>query len=741
MTTHPTKNTAGAAPVAIAIAPQIAREMGVNPSQVSAVMALLDDGNTIPFVARYRKEATGGLDEVQLRQIESRLDYLRSLIARQEAALKSIGEQGKLTPALEQAVRSAATLQRVEDLYLPYRPKRRTRAMTAREAGLEPLADVLLHPEKLKGSLAGLAATFVNDRVVDAEAALAGARDIVAEAVSEDAQVRSHVRAKTLNQGLLVVKLAAVGADPGRKYEMYHDFAMLLKDVPSHQLLAINRGEKEGALKAALAGPDEEILNDIGRLFNKDRRPAVAAQVQMAIADGYDRLIQPAVEREVRGSLTEKSDDQAILTFATNVKSLLLQAPLKRRRVLGIDPGFRTGCKVALVDGAGKYLASFAIFPHEPQKQWSEAKRQLRAAIEGGQVDVIAIGNGTAGRETEHLVAELIGELRAAGGKAGRDVAYTLVSEAGASVYSASPQAREEFPNLDVTVRGAISIARRLQDPLAELVKIDAKSIGVGLYQHDVDQKKLQQALDGVVEDAVNLVGVDVNTASAALLQYVAGIGKKVAQNIVEQREREGPFRSRADLKKVKGLGPKAFEQAAGFLRIPDSANPLDNTAIHPESYPVVKRLLDLLGIGLKAKDLPGLTARYMQQHRIEEVAELLEVGAPTLTDILEALQRPGRDPREDLPAPILRQDILSLDDLHEGMALQGTVRNVVDFGAFVDIGVKQDGLVHVSEMGPRYVRNPHEVVKVGDVVDVRVLKIEKERGRVSLTMKRENHE
>lgn len=741
MTTQPTKNTPGAAPAAIAIAPQIAREMGINPSQVSATMALLDDGNTIPFIARYRKEATGGLDEVQLRQIESRLDYLRSLIARQEAVLKSIGEQGKLTPALEQAVFSAATLQRVEDLYLPYRPKRRTRAMAAREAGLEPLADVLLHPEKLKGSLAALAAAFVNDQVTDAEAALAGARDIVAEAVSEDAQVRGHVRAKTLNQGILVVKLAAAGADPGRKYEMYHDFALPLKDVPSHQLLAINRGEKEGALKAALHGPDEEILNDIGRLFNKDRRPAVTTQVQMAIADGYDRLIQPAVEREVRGSLTEKSDEQAIHTFATNVKSLLLQAPLKRRRVLGIDPGFRTGCKVALVDEIGKYLASFAIFPHEPQKQWSEAKRQLRAAIEGGQVDVIAIGNGTAGRETEQLVAELIGELRAAGGKAGREVAYTLVSEAGASVYSASPQAREEFPTLDVTVRGAISIARRLQDPLAELVKIDAKSIGVGLYQHDVDQKKLQQALDGVVEDAVNLVGVDVNTASAALLQYVAGIGKKVAQNIVEQREREGSFRSRADLKKVKGLGPKAFEQAAGFLRVPGGANPLDNTAIHPESYPVVKRLLDLLGIGLKAKDLPGLVARYMQQHRIEEVAELLEVGAPTLTDILEALQRPGRDPREDLPAPVLRQDILSLDDLHEGMALQGTVRNVVDFGAFVDIGVKQDGLVHVSEMGPRYVRNPHEVVKVGDVVDVRVLKIEKERGRVSLTMKRENHE
>lgn len=701
-------------------------------------MALLDDGNTIPFIARYRKEVTDGLDEVQLRQIESRLEYLRNLYARQEAVLKSIAEQDKLTPALQQEIQAATTLQRVEDLYLPFRPKRRTRAMQARERGLEPLAEALLHPEKINGPLTALAAAFINQEVADAEAALAGARDIVAEVVSEDAQVRAYTRTRTLGQGILVVKLAKPAADPGQKYVMYHDFAMPLKDVPAHQLLAINRGEKEGVLKAALRTPDAEILSDIGRQFIQDRRSAAAAQVQLAIADGYERLIQPAIEREVRGSLTEKSDDQAIVTFATNVKSLLLQAPLKRQRVLGIDPGFRTGCKVALVDETGKYLGSFAIFPHEPQKHWSEAKRQLHAVIENGAVDVIAIGNGTASRETEQLVAEVIGELSAKNSKHSRDVAYTLVSEAGASVYSASPLAREEFPDLDVTVRGAISIARRLQDPLAELVKIDAKSIGVGLYQHDVDQKKLQQALDGVVEDAVNLVGVDVNTASAALLQYVAGIGKKVAQNIVEHRNEQGPFRSRNEVKKVKGLGPKAFEQAAGFLRVSDGANPLDNTAIHPESYAVVKRLLDLLGIGLKAKDLPGLVTRYLQQHRIEEVAELLEVGVPTLTDIVEALRRPGRDPRADLPAPVLRKDILSLDDLREGMALQGTVRNVVDFGAFVDIGVKNDGLVHVSEMGSRYVRNPHEVVKVGDVVDVRVLKIDRERGRVSLTMKRE---
>ena len=738
--TTPKPITAGPGPVAVPIPTLIAHELGISPMQVSATVALLDDGNTIPFIARYRKEATGGLDEVQLRQIESRLEYLRNLHARQEAVLKSIAEQGKLTPVLEQEIRAAVTLQRVEDLYLPYRPKRRTRAMQARERGLEPLAEALLHPDKLSGSLTALAATFIGQDVPDAEAALAGARDIVAEVVSEDAQVRAFARSKTLGQGILVVKLATPAADPGKKYEMYHDFAMPLKDVPAHQLLAINRGEKEGALKAALHGPDAEILSDIGRQFIKDRRSAAAAQVQAAIADGYERLIQPAVERDVRGGLTEKSDDQAILTFATNVKSLLLQAPLKRKRVLGIDPGFRTGCKVALVDETGKYLGSFAIFPHEPQKQWSEAKRQLRAVVENGHVDVIAIGNGTASRETEQLVAEVIGELRDSGGKAARDVAYTLVSEAGASVYSASPLAREEFPDLDVTVRGAISIARRLQDPLAELVKIDAKSIGVGLYQHDVDQKKLQQALDGVVEDAVNLVGVDVNTASAALLQYVAGIGKKVAQAIVEHRNEQGPFRSRQEIKKVKGLGPKAFEQAAGFLRVADGSNPLDNTAIHPESYAVVKRLLDLLGIGLKAKDLSGLVTRYMQQHRIEEVAELLEVGAPTLTDILEALTRPGRDPREELAAaPILRKDVLSLENLHEGMALQGTVRNVVDFGAFVDIGVKHDGLVHVSEMGPRYVRNPHEVVKVGDVVDVRVLKIDRERGRVSLTMKKES--
>lgn len=717
------------------IANTIARELTITPRQVADTIGLLDEGNTIPFIARYRKEVTGGLDEVQLRQIQHRLEYLRHLVERKAAVLKSIAEQEKLTPELEASITAATTLQQVEDLYLPYKPKRRTRAMIARERGLEPLANVLLDPPALQGELLALAATFVSDEVPDVEAALAGARDIVAEVVSEDAQVRAVVRTKTLNQGLVTVKLAAADADPGKKYEMYHDFAALLKDLPAHQLLAINRGEKEGALKVRVDGPDAQILADIGRRYIPNRRSPVAVQVATAIDDGYARLIQPSIERELRSTLTETSDDHAIATFTTNLRSLLLQPPLRRKRVMGIDPGFRTGCKVAIVDETGKYLAHFTIYPHEPQRQWSEAKRLLASAVSGAQIDVVAIGNGTASRESEQLVAEVIGEL--AESPARRDVAYALVNEAGASVYSASPLARAEFPDLDVSVRGAISIARRLQDPLSELVKIDAQSIGVGLYQHDVDQKKLQESLDAVVEDAVNLVGVDVNTASPALLRYVAGIGKKLAQNIVEHRDQHGPFQSRADIKKVKGLGPKAFEQAAGFLRVPDGKNPLDNTAIHPESYTVVRDLLELMGVGIKARDLPGLVSRFRQQNTLEDLAEVLGIGVPTLTDIFDALVKPGRDPRDDLPPPLLRHDVLSIDDLHEGMTLRGTVRNVVDFGAFVDIGVKHDGLVHVSQMGERYVHNPHDVVKVGDVVEVKVTKIDRERGRISLSMKK----
>ncbi len=713
----------------------IARELTITPRQVADTIDLLDEGNTIPFIARYRKEVTGGLDEVQLRQIQHRLEYLRHLAERKAAVLKSIAEQAKLTPELETSITAAATLQQVEDLYLPYKPKRRTRAMIARERGLAPLANVLLDPKALQGDLHVLAATFLSDDVPDVDAALAGARDIVAEVVSEDAQVRALVRSKTHDHGLVTVKLAAADADPGKKYEMYHDFAGLLKDLPAHQLLAINRGEKEGALKVRVDGPDEQLVAEIGRRYILNRRSPVATQVAAAIDDGYARLIQPSIERELRGTLTETSDDHAIATFTTNLRSLLMQPPLRRKRVMGIDPGFRTGCKVAIVDETGKYLAHFTIYPHEPQRQWSDAKRLLAAAISNAQVDVVAIGNGTASRESEQLVAEVIGEL--ADAKTRRDVAYALVNEAGASVYSASPLARAEFPDLDVSVRGAVSIARRLQDPLSELVKIDAKSIGVGLYQHDVDQKKLQESLDAVVEDAVNQVGVDVNTASPALLQYVAGIGKKLAQNIVDHRDQHGPFQSRTDIKKVKGLGPKAFEQAAGFLRIAEGKNPLDNTAIHPESYTAVRDLLDLMGVGIKARDLPGLVSRFRQQHKLKDLAGVLGIGVPTLTDILDALVKPGRDPRDDLPPPLLRHDVLSIDDLHEGMQLRGTVRNVVDFGAFVDIGVKHDGLVHVSQMGERYVHNPHDVVKVGDVVDVKVTKIDRERSRISLSMKK----
>lgn len=718
---------------------RIATELELTPAQVTGAIELLDAGNTIPFIARYRKEATGGLDEVQLRRIEARLAYLRNLAARVDTVLRSIAEQGKLTPELEARIRAAATLQEVEDLYLPYRPKRRTRATIARERGLEPLAVLLLadatNKKPLPTTPIDVASSFLGDDVPTPEDALAGARDIVAEMVSDDADVRGLARRLTQEEGYLISRLASEEADPEGKYQLYHDFSAPLRTLAPHQLLAINRGEKEGALKVRLEAPEDLILGQIETRYIRRRSPA-AAQVREAIEDGYDRLVRPAIERELRGGLTETADEHAIDVFATNLRNLLLQPPLRGKTVMGIDPGYRTGCKVAVVDPTGKYLDSTTIYPHQPQKRWAEAKATLGALCIRHNVDVIAIGNGTASRETESLVAELIGDLRQTGTYK-RKLAYTIVSEAGASVYSASSLAREELPQLDVSMRGAVSIARRLQDPLAELVKIDPRSIGVGLYQHDVDQKQLTQALDAVVEDAVNAVGVDVNTASPALLRYVAGIGKKLAENIVAHRDEHGPFRSRAELKKVRGMGEKTFQQAAGFLRVPGSRNRLDETAIHPESYPVVRQLFDLAGLNGRERNLPNLIARFRAENDLAELAELLEVGEPTLADIFDALIQPGRDPRDELPGPVLRQDVLSIEDLREGMVLKGVVRNVVDFGAFVDIGVKQDGLVHVSEMAERYVRNPHAVVAVGDVVEVRVIKVDKGRGRISLSMKK----
>jgi len=706
----------------------IAGELKLSRAQVAATVALFDDGNTMPFVARYRKEMTGGLDEEQLRQIDARLSYLRRLIERKEAVLRSIEEQGKLTPELTAAIDAAATLQAVEDLYLPYKPKRRTRATMARERGLEPLAELLLE-QKDPRPLDELAAGFLSGQVPDVEAAVAGARDILAERVTEDASVRGEARRLALEEAYVICKLAGdeADADPGGKYRLYHDVALPLAKLQPHQWLAINRGEADGALKVRLQLPDDDILDVMEVIFLRGPRTPVRDQVQAAVADGYKRLLVPSLERDLRATNTEQADDHAIQVFAANLRKLLLQPPLRGRVVMGIDPGYRTGCKVAVVDPTGKVLGTSTIYPHAPQKRWDDAKKMLRAAVEAAGVAVIAIGNGTASRETEQLVAELIAEISG--------IEYAIVSEAGASVYSASKLARQELPDMDVSMRGAVSIARRLQDPLAELVKIDPRSIGVGLYQHDVDQKRLSQALDAVVESVVNYVGVNVNTASPALLAYVAGLSQKVAANVVAYRDEHGPFQKRSELKKVKGLGPKAYEQAAGFLRVPESSNPLDNTPIHPESYPVVRKLLEVADTRLKARDMLNRVQSVRSELGLAGLAELLEIGELTLTDILDGLTRPGRDPRDDLPPSILRQDVLKMEDLREGMRLRGTVRNVVDFGAFVDIGVKQDGLVHVSKMADRYVRNPFEVVGVGDIVEVTVISVDLERGRIGLSM------
>jgi uncharacterized protein len=711
----------------------VAGELGLGQGQVAAAVALFDDGNTIPFVARYRKEVTGGLDEEQLRQIEARLGYLRRLRERKETVLKGIEEQGKLTPELAAAIEAATKLQAVEDLYLPYKPKRRTRATIARERGLEPLADTLL-AQKERRPLSELASGFLSDEVPDVESALAGAQDILAERMVEDAAVRGEARNLSLKRSYVVCQLAGEEAevDPNGKFRLYHDVALPLTEIQPHQWLAIQRGEAEGALKVRLDLPGDDIVDVMEVMYIRGPRTPVREQVEAAIADGFKRLLAPSLERDLRGVQTDQAGEHAIQVFSANLRGLLLQPPLKGKVVMGIDPGYRTGCKVAAVDATGKVLGTETIYPHQPQKRWAEAKKKLTSAIRAADVEVIAVGNGTASRETEQLAAELVGEVRAED----RKLEYAMVSEAGASVYSASKLARQELPDMDVSMRGAVSIARRLQDPLAELVKIDPRSIGVGLYQHDVDQKLLSAALDAVVESVVNYVGVDVNTASPALLGYVAGLSSKVASNVVAHRNEHGPFKKRSELKKVKGLGPKAFQQAAGFLRVPESSNPLENTPIHPESYPVVRRLLELAGTRIKARDMLGRVQALREEMGLAELADLLDVGQPTLADILDGLARPGRDPRDDLVPPVLRQDVLTIEDLREGMRLKGTVRNVVDFGAFVDIGVKQDGLVHVSKMADRYVRNPFEVVSVGDVVDVVVLSIDLERGRIGLSMR-----
>jgi uncharacterized protein len=716
------------------IVQRLAAELGFGLEQTIRTVALLDAGNTVPFITRYRKEATGSLDEEQIRRLAERLEYLRNLEARRAEVHAALEQGGHLTPELAAALAGAATLQQIEDIYLPFRPKKRTRAQAARELGLQPLADLLLS-RQAPATPEAACAPFLSANVPDTAAALAGARDIVAEQIAETAGVRQAVREATRRTGGLRVARKEDAPDEKGTYQQYYDFEQPLGALPPHRILAINRGEREGVLNVDLVANHAAFIGSLQRRYAPGEG-WVDAEVRAAVADGYKRLLAPAIERDLRAELTERAEQHALMVFAANLRRLLLQPPLRGKVVLGIDPGYRSGCKLAVIDPTGKYLAGGLIYLHQPDK----ARESLRQFCTRWNVEVIAIGNGTAGRETEALVADVIRELASSAlNPQPPALQYTIVNEAGASVYSASPVARDEFPDLDATERGNISIARRLQDPLAELVKIDPKALGVGMYQHDVDQKALAARLSDVVESVVNYVGVDLNTASASLLTYVAGLNSKTAKAIVAHRDTNGPFKLRKELLKVKGLGPRAFEQAAGFLRIPDAVDPLDRTAIHPESYAAARALLARFDDGSSA--LPAVAARIRQAIQRNEtswaaLSAELGVGEPTLRDIVEYLARPGRDPREELPPPMLRADVLKLEDLAPGMILRGTVRNVVDFGAFVDIGVKQDGLVHVSELADRFVQNPLDVVQVGDQVDVRVISVDVLRGRIALSMR-----
>lgn len=702
---------------------RFASELGLQVSQLLPSAALLDEGNTIPFLARYRKEATGGLDEVQLRALQERLERWRKLEERREVIREALQAAGVLSPDLLTKLSAVDKLASLEDLYLPYRPKRRTRASIARDLGLAPLAGMMLRPSRQAPDEA--ARPYVRSEMPTVEDVLALARDIVAEQVVEEPEMRGRARKLSLQESMLTARKGPKAEDPQGKYTQYYAFAEAVRRIAPHRVLACDRGEAEGVLKVEVQLPDERILSWLReRHVPADSR--WRPEVEKALTDGYKRLLAPSLERDVRQALTEQAQSHAITVFGRNLKALLLQPPLRGQVVLGIDPGFRSGCKVAVVDPTGLPRGKASVIhPHEPQNRWDEAKQTLRTLIQRHAVTVVAIGNGTASRETEQLVAETL---------KGTELRYTIVSEAGASVYSASETAREEFPDLDVTERGTISIARRLQDPLAELVKIDPQAIGVGLYQHDLEQKALGAALDGVVEDAVNSVGIDLNTASASLLTHVAGLNPRIARQIVLYRNQQGPFRRRADLLKVKGLGEKTYEQCVGFLRLPEGAEPLDNTGIHPEAYLAVRKLMAFWG-----QAMPGGVALPKLPDEAEQasLAARLEIGLPTLRDILQQLEKPGRDPRDELAPMQLRQDVLKLEDVKVGMRLMGTVRNVVDFGAFVDIGVKQDGLVHVSELAERFVRNPLEVVSVGEVLEFEVMDVDLKRGRVSLSRKR----
>ena len=704
------------------------QELNIRYSQAEAAVKLIDEGNTIPFIARYRKEATGSLNDEVLRALDERLRYLRNLEEKKEQVIGTIREQGKLTEELERQIREAATMVAVDDLYRPYRPKRRTRAMIAREKGLEPLAERIAAQELDRPALEE-AADFVSEErgVADAAEALAGAMDILAEQISDNAVYRTYIRRITTDQGQL--QAAAKDAAKPSVYETYYQYQEPVRKCAGHRVLALNRGEAEKYLTVKVLAPEESILKYLDKQIVTKENPFTAPVLREAAEDSYRRLIAPAIEREIRGSLTEKAESGAIRVFGKNLEQLLMQPPIAGQTVLGWDPAFRTGCKLAVVDATGKVLDTVMIFPTAPQNKVEESKKILKELIRKYRITLISVGNGTASRESEQIIVELLKEIR-------EPVKYVIVNEAGASVYSASKLAAEEFPKFDVGQRSAVSIARRLQDPLAELVKIDPRSIGVGQYQHDMNQKNLSETLRGVVEDCVNKVGVDLNTASASLLEYVSGISKTVARNIVAYREENGAFTDRKQLLKVPKLGPKAFEQCAGFMRIQGGANPLDGTSVHPESYGAAENLLRSLGFQPEEVAGGGLKGLGRKIGDYGKMAEELGVGEITLRDIVAELEKPGRDPREEMPKPILRTDVMEMKDLKPGMVLKGTVRNVIDFGAFVDIGVHQDGLVHISQMTERYIKHPLEAVSVGDVVEVKVLSVDLEKKRISLTMK-----
>ena len=720
---------------------KIAEELNVKNTQVENAVKLIDEGNTIPFIARYRKEVTGGLSDEVLRNLGERLNYLRNLETRKQEVIKSIDEQGKLTDELTIAIASAETLAEVEDLYRPFKQKKKTRATVAKAKGLEPLAKIIYEQEETK-DINEIAKEYVNiDRLSDedtknkdkvvasVEDAIQGALDIIAEDISDNAKYRKYIKKVCYHEGTIVTK--ATKPDEKSNYEMYYDFSEQVSKLPSHRILAINRGEKEEFLKVSLVKPEEKILYYMQKDIIKGKTQFTDMLIS-TISDAYTRLIEASIEREIRSDLTEKAEEKAIKVFGKNAKQLLLASPIKGKTVMGFDPAYRTGCKIAVIDETGKVLDIATVYPTEPQNDVEGAKKVLLDLINKDHVDMIAIGNGTASRESEMFVADLIKEVK-------HDICYAIVSEAGASVYSASKLATEEYPDINVSIRGAISIARRLQDPLAELVKIDPKAIGVGQYQHDVNQKKLSESLTGVVEDSVNKVGVDVNTATPSLLSYVSGINNTIAKNIVKYRDENGKLKERKELLKVPKLGKVAYEQCAGFIRIPDGINPLENTAVHPENYEQTEKLLSKLGFNkndLKNREKLNSLKEKLATVNVSQLSKELNIGEMTLTDIIEELSKPGRDPREDMPKPVLRNDVLKFEDLTIGMILTGTVRNVIDFGAFVDIGVKYDGLVHLSEMSEKYIKSPSEVVSVGDVIKVKVIKIDPEKKKVGLSMK-----